>query len=108
MTRDILDVEGFKVDELKCWRYIMIVSFIASDLVLLNRDGRTESIGVVMNIIHKSFKKMEENGIPRILKNILIPVNMRKKFIEFNLDKTLELWKLKKVICFSIFINFKN
>ena len=30
IDRDILDVEGFQVDDIKSWKYVMIISFISS------------------------------------------------------------------------------
>ena len=35
IIKDIIDVEGFQVDDLSTWKYIMIVAFIATDQILL-------------------------------------------------------------------------
>ena len=38
IIKDIIDVEGFQVDDLSTWKYIMIVAFIATDILLSIKD----------------------------------------------------------------------
>lgn len=40
IDRDILDVEGFQVDDINSWKYVMIISFICSEIIILNRNTR--------------------------------------------------------------------
>ena len=37
IERDILDVEGFQVDEIKSWKYVMIISFLCTQIIILNK-----------------------------------------------------------------------
>ena len=76
--RDILDCEGFQVDEIKSWKYVMIISFICSEIIILNRNTRIDT-KKVLNIIKNSLLKMRESNIPKLLKKIYI--QMKKKRI---------------------------
>ena len=51
ISKDILDVEGFKVDESKSWKYVMIISFLSTDLIILNRYKRSDDVKLIINII---------------------------------------------------------
>ena len=42
IDKDIIDVEGFQVDELSTWKYIMIIAFIATDLIVVNKTERKD------------------------------------------------------------------
>ena len=44
IIKDIIDVEGFQVDDLSTWKYIMIVVFIATDIIIVNRTNRERKI----------------------------------------------------------------
>ena len=33
--KDILDVEGFQVDEIRSWKYVNIVTFLSTDIIIL-------------------------------------------------------------------------
>ena len=66
ISKDILDVEGFKVDESKSWKYVMIISFLSTDLIILNRNQRADDVKVIINIISNGLKKMDEMNVPRI------------------------------------------
>ena len=79
IERDILDYEGFQVDEIKSWKYFMIISFICSEIIILNRNTRLDDTKKVLNIIKNSLLKMRESNIPKLLKKIYI--QMKKKRI---------------------------
>ena len=51
IDRDILDVEGFQVDEIKSWKYVMIISFICTEIIILNRNTRLDDTKKVLNIV---------------------------------------------------------
>lgn len=84
IDRDILDVEGFQVDEIKSWKYIMVISFICSEIIILNRNTRLDDTKKVLNIIKNSLKKMRESNIPKILKNIYIQIDDEDEIPKFN------------------------
>ena len=79
IERDILDYEGFQVDEIKSWKYFMIISFICSEIIILNRNTRLDDTKKVLNIIKNSLLKMKESNISKLLKKIYI--QMKKKRI---------------------------
>ena len=93
--KDILDVEGFQVDDDKSWKYVMIIAFFSTDLIILNRNPRFDEVKKIIGIIQNSLKKMQEMNIPRILKRIFIQtISEHKKPIEellknFNYDKNI-------------------
>ena len=79
IIKDIIDVEGFQVDDLSTWKYIMIVAFIATDLIVVNKEGRMDEVKKILSIVWNSLDKMEKLGLPRIIKNIWIQINRKKK-----------------------------
>ena len=70
IDRDILDCEGFQIDKIETWKYVMIISFICSDIIILNGNKRFDDIKKVLNIIKNSLEKMRQSNIPKLLKNI--------------------------------------
>ena len=90
IDKDILDVEGFQVDEIKSWKYVMVVSFICSEIIILNRNTRLDDTKKVLNIIKNSLKKMRESNIPKILKTIYIQIDDEDEIPNFN-DKLSEI-----------------
>ena len=84
IDRDILDVEGFQVDDINSWKYVMIISFICSEIIILNRNTRWDDSKKVLNIIKNSLKKMKESNIPKILKKIYIQLDDEDEIAEFN------------------------
>ena len=42
--RDFLDVEGFQVDDAKSWKYVMIIAFLSTDLIILNNKLRYDEV----------------------------------------------------------------
>ena len=84
IDKDILDVEGFQVDEIKSWKYVMVISFICSEIIILNRNTRLDDTKKVLNIINNSLKKMRESNIPKILKTIYIQIDDEDDIPKFN------------------------
>ena len=78
IKKDLLDVEGFQADAAKCWKYVMIIAFLSTELLILNRDARFDSVKKVIKIIENSLKKMKERKMPRILKTIYIQTIHKK------------------------------
>ena len=72
ITKDILDVEGFQIDHKRSWNYAIVIAFLSTDLVILNKDVRYDEIGKILRIIQKGFEEMRRMNITRILKNIYI------------------------------------
>ena len=62
IDKDIIDVEGFQVDELSTWKYIMIVAFIATDLIVVNKTERKDDIKKILSIVSNSLDKMKKLG----------------------------------------------
>jgi len=102
IVKDIIDVEGFQVDDLSTWKYIMIVAFISTDIVIVNRGTRMDDAKKILNIIWNSLEKMNKLGLPRILKTIWIQVTKKKELTSFNSDMenigvSLKNWKEKGI-----------
>ena len=81
IIKDIIDVEGFQVDDLSTWKYIMIVAFIATDLIVVNKEDRMDDVKKILSIVWNSLDKMQKLGLPRIIKNIWIQIERKKKII---------------------------
>ena len=84
IDRDILDVEGFQVDDIKSWKYVMVISFICSEIIILNRNTRLDDTKKVLNIIKNSLAKMRDSNIPKILKTIYIQIDDEDEIPNFN------------------------
>lgn len=57
IKRDLLDVEGFQVNDAKCWKYVMIIAFLSTDLLILNRNPIFDDVKKMIKIIETSLKK---------------------------------------------------
>lgn len=90
INKDIIDVEGFQVDDIMSWKYVMTIAFLATDIILMNRDARFDSIKKVLKIVETSLKKMKEANIPKILKTICIHVTSKKLAKEENFKEALK------------------
>ena len=62
----------------------MIISFICSEIIILNRNTRWDDSKKVLNIIKNSLKKMKDSNIPKILKKIYIQIDDEDEIAEFN------------------------
>ena len=99
--KDMLDVEGFKIQEKKSWKYINVIAFLATDLLILNNDRRLDDVGSILQIIENCLKEMKRMNIPIILQVIYIQI----KDIENSPSKE-ELSQMFK-IDMNIFIGIK-
>lgn len=72
--KDILDVEGFQVDETRSWKYVNIVTFLSTDIIILNRNESFVEVRRIIKIIENCLKQMQQIKIPCILKNIYIQI----------------------------------
>ena len=77
IKKDLLDVEGFQVDDVNSWKYVMIIAFLSTDLIIFNRNGRYDDVRKILNIIENSLRKMIEQKVPRILRNIYIQTDVK-------------------------------
>ena len=68
----------------------MIISFICSEIIILNRNPRLDDTKKVLNIIKNSLKKMKDSNIPKILKTIYIQIDDEEDIGKFN-DKLKEI-----------------
>lgn len=84
IDRDILDCEGFQVDKIDTWKYVLLISFLCSEIIILNRNSRAEEVKKILNIIKNSLTKMREANIPKLLKNIYIQMPYKKHFDKFS------------------------
>jgi GTPase SAR1 family protein len=106
---EIIDVEGFQADYSKCWLYVMITSFLATDIILLNRAPRHDTAEKVLKIMKDLFPKMDKLGAPRILKTIFIQTKFREDLKENNyIDVILKDLKISRSdfpgITFKLFV----
>ena len=99
--RDILDVEGFQIDDPKSWKYVMIIAFLSTDLIILNNKPRYDEVKKMIKIIEKSLKKMQEMKIPRILKIIYIQTIKDPKN-QMPIEKLLEYFGYDEKVFHSI------
>ena len=104
IKKDILDVEGFQAEQAKCWQYVMIIAFLSTELLILNRDARFDSVKKVMTIISKSLEKMKNLKIPRILKTIYIQTV--KKNPMYTVEELLGKFNINKNIFNSIKLEY--
>lgn len=61
----------------------MIFAFIATDLIVVNKENRMDEVKKILIIVWNSLDKMEKLGLPRIIKNIWIQINRKKKLEKF-------------------------
>ena len=68
---------------------VMIIAFLSTDLLILNRNSRFDDVKKMLRIIENSLKRMEDKKIPRILKNIYIQTTSKnpKNTIEQLIEK---------------------
>ena len=101
ITKDILDVEGFQVDQINSWKYVMIIAFLSSELIIFKGKERFDDVGKIIKIIQIGLKKMKKLNMPRILKIIYIQTTIKEPIEP--IEKLLEKFKYDK----NIFNNIK-
>ena len=52
------------------WKYIMIVAFLCTDIIVVNIDSRFYKVKKIMGIIWNSLENMKQLQLPKILKTI--------------------------------------
>ena len=62
----------------------MVISFICTEIIVLNRNTRLDDTKKVLNIIKNSLKKMRESNIPKILRTIYIQIDDEDEIDSFN------------------------
>jgi len=102
IIKDIIDTEGFKVDDLSTWKYIMIVVFIATDIIIVNRKTCMDDVKNILSIVWNSLDKMNNLGLPKMLKNIWIQIDDEEnvqKFgeIMYSIDNSTKKWEKKGI-----------
>ena len=76
----------------------MIVAFISTDIVIVNRSTRMDDPKKILNIIWNSLEKMNKQGLPRILKTVWIQLTDARELDTFISDMeaigvSFEKWK---------------
>ena len=94
INKDMLDVKGYESDDIKSLKYVMIVTFLSTDIVILHRDPRYDNVKKIIKNIENALKKMKQLDIPTILKNIYI----QKKDTEKTIEELLEQFEYDKDI----------
>ena len=102
INRDFLDVEGFQVDDPRSWKYVMMIAFLSTDLIILNNKSRYDEVKKMIKIIENSLKRMRKLNIPRILKVIYIQT-IKKPKNQKPIEELLETFEYDK----NIFQNIK-
>ena len=93
IEREILDVEGFSLDNLESWKYTIIISFLTTELIILNRGPRYEQVKYILGIMQRGFKEFEKKNLPKMLKKIYIQYDTKRGFNKMNTLNTLNLNK---------------
>ena len=78
IDKDIIDAEGFQEDCLLLHKYIMILAFISTDLIIFNRDERSDSVMKMLRNVKTTLNKMNSSDTPRMLKTIVIHLSKKK------------------------------
>jgi len=103
ISKDFLDVEGFQVDDSNSWKYVMIIAFLSTDLIILNNMKRYDEVKKIVKIIEKSLKKMQQMNLPRILKTIYIQTIKDSKN-QMPIEELLKRFEYDKKV-FTIYTN---
>ena len=74
INNDILDVEGFECDKSESFKFVHIIAFLSTDLILLNRNPRYDEIKKILKIIENHLIRMMKFNLPRFIKNIYIQI----------------------------------
>ena len=57
IAKDILDVDGFHVDQINSWKYVMIIVFLSSELIIFKGKERFDDVVKIIKIIQIGQKK---------------------------------------------------
>jgi len=80
----------------------MIVAFIATDIIIVNKGCRMDDVKKILSITWNSLDKMNKLGLPKILKNIWIQLDDELIIPQFeeiliSIDNSSEKWKEKGI-----------
>ena len=75
IDKDIIDIEGFQVDDITTWKSIMISAYISTDIIIVNSSTRLDDVIKILSIMCNSLDKMKILGIPYLLKNIWVQID---------------------------------
>ena len=80
----------------------MIVAFISTDIIIVNKSDRMDDVKKILSITWNSLDKMNKLGFPKILKNIWVQIEDEDKLSEFevmmdSIDNSSEKWKEKGI-----------
>ena len=80
----------------------MIATFIATDIIIVNKGCRMDDVRKILSITWNSLDKMNKLGLPKILKNIWIQVDDEEFLNNFeeimdSIDNSSEKWKDKGI-----------
>ena len=96
IKREPIDVEGFRVDDSKTWKYVMIIAFLSTKIIILNRNSRADDTKKILRIIANSLKRMKKQKMPKILKKIYIQMTSEKLMKKYTVEQFLELLNYDK------------
>ena len=91
IEREILDVEGFEIIESISWKHTIIITFLSTEVIILNKGRKYDQVGHILKIMEKGLKNFKKQKIPKILKKIYIQYDQIKKFNGNELLKTFNL-----------------
>jgi len=91
----------------------MIVSFIATDIIIVNKSSCIDELKKILCITWNSLDKMNKLGLPKILKNIWTQIDVSDILTEFeeimdSMDDSSEKWKEKGIIKFFLLEDYKK
>ena len=109
IDKDIIDVEGFQVDDVSTWNYIMIAAFISAGIIIVNRSDHMDNVKEILDIIWNSLDIMKILGLPRLLKAIWVQFDNEDKINIFRdimnlIGNSTEKWKEKGIKLYHILI----
>ena len=95
INNDILDVEGFECDKSESFKFVHIIAFLSTDLILLNRNPRYDEIKKILKIIVNHLIRMMKFNLPRFIKNIYIQIVEEP---DETIDELLESFEIDKKV----------
>ena len=105
INRDFLDVEGFQIEDIRSWKYVMVIAFLSTDVIILNNKPRYNDVKKIIRIIENSLKRMKQLEIPIILKNIDIQTIKNPKN-QKPIEELLKIFNYDKNIFYMIKLKY--
>ena len=87
----------------------MIVAFISTDIIIVNRSDRMDDVKKILSIIWNSLEKMKKLGLPKLLKAIWVQLYDEEKINTFqdiinSIDNSSEKWNEKGIKLYPILL----